>query len=163
MYENPLWQLMLDELSHLLTYITEPSRCCVDFKEVLIQRMGCLAMLRGVGASASNQYRPDVPAALRLAPALSQGYSNGLQQTYSLNYTQSSQDMDFFPPPPMAPVLGPAPSLPHFMGPSLSAYAPGIASSSALLLSSQPLDFGALNQEEEEEEEEEEETQPGAI
>lgn len=147
MYENPLWGLMLNELDYLRIYITEPARCCVDFKQVLIQRMGCLAMLRGVGASASNEYHPDVPEAVRLTPALSQGYSNELQHVYSLNYTQSSQAIDFSPPPPVVPVLGP--SLP-----SLSAYAPGAASSS-ILLSSQAVDIDGMEQEEE--------TQPGAI
>lgn len=150
-YENPLWGLMLDELDYLRIYITEPARCCVDFKQVLIQRMGCLAMLRGVGASASNEYHPDVPEAVRLIPALSQGYSNGLQQTYSLNYTQSSQAIDFSPPPPFFPVLGPSLSLPSL--PSLSAYAPGAASSSS---SVQALHVDEMEQEEEE-------TQPGAI
>lgn len=148
LYNNPLWGLMLDELDHLRVYITEPNRCCVDFKEVLIQRMGCLAMLRGVGASASTEYHPDVPEAVRLTPALSQGYSNGLQQTYSLHYTQSQQEY-FSPPPSFFPVLGPSLSLPSL--PSLSAYAPGAA---AAAVSSQVLNF---------DEEEEEETQPGAI
>lgn len=149
MYVNPLWGLILDELDHLHTYITEPARCCIDFKEVLIQRMGCLAMLRGVGASASNQYHVDIPEAARLTPAISCGYSNALQQTYSLNYTQSSQAIDFSPPP-VAPMLEPSPSL----LPSLSAYAPGAAAAS----SSQRLDFDIMEQEEQEEE-----TQPGAI
>lgn len=144
MYDNPLWSLMLDELDHLRVYITEPARCCVDFKEVLIQRMGCLAMLRGVGASASTEYHSDVPEAVRLTPALSQGYSNVSQQTYSLHYTQSQQDSS---PPSFFPVLSPSLTLPPL--PSLSAYAPGAAMAA---ISSQVLNFN-----------EEEEAQPGAI
>lgn len=140
MYETPLWELMLTELEHLYVYITEPARCCIDFQQVLIQRMGCLAMLRGVGASASNQYRSDVPDAVRLTPSISQGYSNALQQTYSMNYTQSFYEEEEIAAAASAPVL------------DSSLFAPG----ALLYSSSQPIDF-------QEEPQEEEEPQPGAI
>lgn len=166
MFEHPHWRLILDELDHLLMYITEPARCCVDFQQVLIQRMGCLAMLRGVGASASRQYRADVPEALRVAPALSVAYSNGLQQTYSMNYTQSfemNEEDSFVPPPPfhlprLSPSFSAAPPPPVLLLPSLSLRDPGaMSSSSSLLLAS----MASQNPYDDNEQEEEDETQPG--
>jgi Ca-activated chloride channel family protein len=147
--DHPLWDLMSTELNHLRTYITDPTRCCVDFKQVLIQRTGCLAMLRGVGASASNQFHHGAPPAVRLAPAMSCGYSNGLQQTYSAHYTQSFEQSQALPPPSV-PLLGPSMSVgPGFSLPRL----PSLSSSSSV--NSQPLDFMGDIQEEDE-------TQPGA-
>lgn len=161
MFEHPHWNLILDELDHLRMYIAEPERCCVDFQQVLIQRMGCLAMLRGVGASASNQYHGDIPPALRISPSLSTAYSNSTQQIYSMNYTQSFQMGEnehdsYAPPPPELPhlSLSPAASLPRFQIPGAA------ASSSSLLLfnSFQEIDPFEVDKEEENNEDE---SQPG--
>lgn len=157
LFANPLWDLMTTELDHLRTYITDPSRCCVDFKQVLIQRNGCLAMLRGVGASASNQFHFATPPALRLTPAMSQGYSNVRQQTCSLNYTQSFQAGEH--PVPL-PSLGPSPSFAPGAPPMPVALGPSPSLPAVFFPNSQPMD---MDMENEQEQEQDQETQPGAI
>lgn len=118
LFEHPHWALILEELEHLRMYITEPARCCVDFQQVLLQRMGCLAMLRGVGASASNHYHSDLPPGLRITPSLSTAYSNGTQHVYSMNYTQSFQmDDEESPLFPSLPSLSLAPTRSHRRSP----------------------------------------------
>lgn len=85
-YSHSLWSAMEEELENIKMFLTENNKCCMDFKEIMLQRTACLGMMRGIGGSASGHFRLDVPEGLRIMPTLSQAYSNSMQHTISSQY-----------------------------------------------------------------------------
>lgn len=101
-YPHSLWTAMKEELKNIEMFLTENDKCCMDFKEIMIQRTACLGMMRGIAASASGHFRLDIPEGLRILPTLSQAYSNSMQHTISSQYYDTfTQDNNYQPPDPI--------------------------------------------------------------
>lgn len=114
-YSNILWNAMEEELKNIEMFLTENNKCCRDFKEIMIQRIACLGMMRGIGASASGNFRPDIPEELRIAPTLSQAYSNSMQHTISSQYYDTFTQDNYMQPDIVDPAVFNLPPLSSLM------------------------------------------------